>query len=125
MAGLARRIHIAGSASKQCAPEKLRYAHELVRGFTRAHSLSGALVAAGEVESRGATGAVLVVAASQNGLYKIPDARKEAWERLLTAGAVQPVPQHQHPGDASDCFLLSCTSGYGPYFMRIHDSAHS
>jgi cytochrome oxidase Cu insertion factor (SCO1/SenC/PrrC family) len=41
MPGLARRIHIAGSASKQCSPEKLRYAHEVVRGFTRAHSLSG------------------------------------------------------------------------------------
>ena len=100
---------------------KLRYAHELLRTFTRRHLLAGGsvlvqigdepvseldstlavtwdwtvidevskLVAGGKVAPRGGTGAVLAIAASQNGLERIPDSRRDQWDGLLTAGAVK------------------------------------
>jgi ATP nucleosidase Cap17-like protein len=46
MAGVPRRVHIAGSSSKSAEPVKLRYAHELVRTFTRRHLLAGGSVVA-------------------------------------------------------------------------------
>ena len=44
MAGVPRRLHIAGSASKHSASDRLNYAHELVRGVTRAHVSAGGAV---------------------------------------------------------------------------------
>jgi len=38
---VARRVHLTGSASKDCDPELLRWAHEALREFLRAHLREG------------------------------------------------------------------------------------
>ena len=82
MASVPRRLHIAGSASKQSAAERVRYAHELVRGLTRAHVRAGGSVLVQASDEPTAEGSGLAVTWDWAVVDEV--------DALLESGAIEP-----------------------------------